>query len=103
MEITGKRVFKFYQLYKDANEFNRAVGKGLKVIAEALGLESLTSYYARHSFATIARNDCGFSLEDVAEAMNHSVGKYKITDIYIKKTWDRVDRIQAAVLEKIKE
>jgi hypothetical protein len=35
--------------------------------------------------------------------MNHSVGKYKITDIYIKKTWDRVDRIQAAVLEKIKE
>jgi hypothetical protein len=48
---------------------------------------ALSTYYARHSWATIARNQCKIPKLDVAECLNHSDSKTKITDIYIEKDW----------------
>ena len=52
-----KRAFRFYRMYKNENDFVRAINLGLKEIGAELGIERLQFYAARHSWATIARND----------------------------------------------
>jgi len=83
----------------------KAVSKNLncffahaKFIAEALNIsESISTYYARHSWATIARNDCNVSKSDIAECLNHSTNT--ITDIYIKKDWKTIDNANKKVID----
>jgi hypothetical protein len=62
----------------------------------------ISAYYARFSFASIARNDCGISKDDIHEALNHSDPSMKITDIYIKKDWSVIDSVVRRVLDVIK-
>lgn len=58
--------------------------KGLKAIAKKQEIDAeITTYYARHSFATIARNDCRCSKDDVAMALNHSNKSNPTIDTYI--------------------
>jgi hypothetical protein len=54
-------------------------------------------YCARHSFGSIARNECRFSKDDVAFALNHIDSTTKITDIYIKPDWRIIDDVQSKV------
>jgi len=78
--------------------------KGMRSIAKKIGIdESISSYYARHSFATIARNDCGISKDNIAMALNHVDNSTKITDIYIKPDWTIIDTVQEAVINKIND
>jgi integrase len=99
----GERVFNFYKLYANHNTFDANVNKGLKKVAEACGIiEPLSSYYARFSFASIARNDCSISKDDIHETLNHSDPSMKITDIYIKKDWSVIDNVVRRVLDKIR-
>lgn len=100
----GKRLFNFYLHYKEQEYFRTAVGKGLKIISETLKFEKkVTPIYARYSFATIARNDCRCSKDDIAMAMNHSDGGHKVTDLYLAVSWDIVDEVQEKVLAKLRE
>ena len=39
---------------------------------------------------SIARNECGISMDDVAMCLNHKSG-HDVTDTYIKKDWSRID------------
>lgn len=99
-DTTGKRVFSFYAQYGRHQEFVRAVNVGLKHISQDLELEdSITSYYARHSWATIARNTCRVPLEDINLALNHVDGSMKITDIYITKDFSLIDEANRKVLD----
>ena len=66
-------------------------------ICAASGLPALTSYSFRHSWATIARNDVGASVDDVALALNHA-SAHHVTDKYIRKDFRRVDELNAEVL-----
>lgn len=67
-----KRLFVFYKMYSTFRTFNSNVNIGCKQLASFLGLDHpLTSYYVRHTWATIASEDCGLSDEDVALALNH--------------------------------
>lgn len=60
----------------------RLVNKLCKVIAEDAGLNvPLTSYYIRHSWATIAKN-MGISTEVISEGLGHH--SLKTTQIYLK-------------------
>lgn len=90
----------FNNLYTNYSGFNLALNKQLKKIGELVGIENLTMYTARHSFATIARNDCGFSMEDVAMCLVHSC-PFKITDVYVRQDWSRVDKVVRAVLDLV--
>lgn len=100
---TGKRLFNFYHHYKNKEYFRTAAGKGLKVISEALKFDkNVTPVYARYSFATIARNDCRCSKDDIAMAMNHSDGGHKVTDLYLAVSWDIVDEVQRKVLAELR-
>lgn len=49
-DYTGRRVFRFYQMYNTANNFNRAINLGLKQIGKILKVDDLEFYAARHKW-----------------------------------------------------
>lgn len=99
---SGQRLFSFHKLYTTAHIFSSNVNLGLKQIAKDIKNPlPLSTYYARHSWATIARNDCGVSKDDVHQALNHVDDGMKVTDIYIAKDWSRIDRANRLVLDAL--
>jgi integrase len=99
---SGERVFLFHNKYSDSQIFSSNIAKGLKQVAQALNIEPFTFYSARHSWATIARNDCHISKDDIHEALNHSDPNMSITDIYIKKDFSNIDVANRKVLDMVK-
>lgn len=97
---TKDKAFVFAERYANATAFNGNINKGLKVVAEKLGLGiPLSTYYARHSWATIARNDCRISKDDVHLALNHVDENTKITDVYIARDWSIIDDANRKVID----
>jgi len=84
--------------YTHYTGLDSALSKGMKKLRELTGIQNITFYWARHSFATIARNKCSISKDDIAEALNHADSEHRVTDIYIEKSWGVVDRVQTAVI-----
>ena len=89
--------------YSNLNCFNKALSRGMEQICRMTGLSGVTFYWARHTFATVARNDCRVSKDDVALALNHVDEGNRVTDIYIAKDWRIVDEVQDKVLNKLEE
>lgn len=99
---TGSRVFNFYQSYASFETFNANVNKGLKYVQSHLELTlPLTTYSARHSWATIGRNQCGISKDDIHQALNHADAKMKVTDKYIDVDWTIIDRANRTVIDYV--
>ena len=99
---SGRRVFRFYQMYSSPAYFTKALNKGLKQIGEAAGISDLEFYAARHTWATIALNDAGVDKYTVHAALNHVDDSMKVTDIYIKKSWEPIDHANRLVLDLVK-
>jgi integrase len=98
----SSRLFRFFDLYSSASIFGAAVNKGLARIAKELGITSgLTSYYARHSWATIARNQLDVSLDDIALCLNHVSNEHRITETYVKRDFSRIDGINRRMIDLI--
>lgn len=99
----GVMLFRFHALYADSHGFNSAVNKGLKEAAKGRALPSdLQFYHARHSWATIARNDCGIEFDTVHEALNHARrGEDKVTDIYVRRDFSRIWDANRKVLDYV--
>lgn len=100
---TGQRVFNFYKLYSSMDTFSASLNNGLKRIGKKLGIDDLEFYAARHSWATIANNDAGVDKYTVHTSLNHVDETMKVTDIYIKKNWDKIDQANRAVLDLLFE
>lgn len=96
---SGERVFKFYRLYGSMDTFNASLNKGLKMVGSVLGIDGLEFYAARHSWATIALNDAGVDKYSVHAALNHVDEGMRVTDIYIRKSWDQIDNANRSVLD----
>jgi hypothetical protein len=77
---------------------NTALSIGMKVIQKITGIPAVTFYWARHSFATIARNKGGITTDDIGLALNHVDEDHAVTDIYSEKDWSLVDAVQDCVL-----
>ena len=87
----------FIERNKDYLAFVRHMNKGLKT----LGIKKdLTSYWARHTWASIAF-EIGISKDVISLALGHSNG-VKVTDIYIKYDWEKVDEANRKVIDYIK-
>lgn len=96
---SGQRQFCFYRHYANHQNFNRALNKGLALIAERVGMDSLTFYAARHTWATIARSAAvGIEKATVHEALNHVDRDMRVTDIYIDRDWSVIWRANERVL-----
>ena len=89
---SGERLFDFYKRYTGNRTLTKGIHRGMKVLCEELGIDYIQFYSARHSFATIARNDCNVSKDDIALCLNHSSG-HNITDTYIKQDFSRIDDV----------
>lgn len=95
-----KRLFIFSERYTSADIFADVVARGCKQVCEKAKLKDITPYSFRHSWATIAINNCGASIDDVAFALNHSSG-HRVTNTYIRPDYDRIDRLNKKVLGKV--
>ena len=86
--------------YYSEQGFNNNVNKGLKRLCEIAEIPKITTYTLRHSWATIAYNDCGISEELIAFCLNHQ-SAHKITAGYIKKDFSIIDKTNEKVLNFI--
>ena len=100
-DYTGRRVFRFYQMYNTANNFNRAINLGLKQIGKILKVDDLEFYAARHSWATIALNKVGIDKYTVHAALNHVDETMRVTDIYIERDFVNENRANAKVVKYV--
>lgn len=97
-----QRLLDFADRYSTHQNFNKNVNKGLKEIGAAIGVDDLSTYYARHTWATFARNECGIEKATVHEALNHAPDKSeRVTDIYVKRDWSRVWEANRKVLDYV--
>lgn len=84
------------------NFYNRFM-LGLNAIKDIVNKDSkadikeLTTYWARHSWATIARK-IGVSKDDIALALGHSNG-HEVTDIYIDEDLEKIDIANRKVID----
>jgi site-specific recombinase XerD len=92
-------LFIFSTRFSDENRFVKTVNKGLKSLCDDLHIqETVTTYTFRHSWATIAQNQCGASTELVAFSLNHS-SAHRVTEGYIRKDYSPIDALNAKVID----
>ena len=106
-----RRLFSFYKMYANFRDFNRNINIGCKQLAAHLGIDvSLSTYYMRHTWATLASEECGISETDIALALNHvgaafeseSGKSLKTTRGYIHRRFTRNDTNNRIVLDYVK-
>lgn len=91
----------YMDTYKDYRSFYMNTCTGLKAIRERLAeknivnIDTLTTYWARHSWATIAAS-LDIPKETIAAALGHS--SHTVTDIYIEFDYRKVDEANRRIL-----
>lgn len=85
-------------IYKDVtDQTNRALRK----ISEILEFPyKLSTYYARHTWSSIAFNECGASEEIIALALGHASTR-RVTAGYIRKKYEMADRINRQIVDLV--
>ena len=63
-------------------------------------MKNLTTYYARHSFATIGHYECGISMDVISDLLGHSNG-LQVTNIYIRKNEKVADEAARKIIDKV--
>lgn len=81
--------------YETVRKMTHQINKALKRI-----MPDLTMYHARHTWATIAKNNVRASDEDIAAALGHS--RKTVTEIYINRDPAIVDRLNREVIDCLK-
>lgn len=85
------------QIQGRVKQFTKMTNKGLKVIARDLGIpHNLTTYYARHSFATTLKRT-GTSIAEISESLGHS--SLKTTESYLDSFDDASKKANAKKLQ----
>lgn len=105
--------------YKHYLDFQKAVNTGLKSICKIIRKqetekikkagedyapdwpEKITSNWARHTWATIARNDCRISKDDVALCLGHEDDENQVTDQYINYDYSIIDEANRKVIDLV--
>ncbi len=96
-------LFNFHVRYCDSDSFSANVNNGIKKICADMGIGKEASYCVytfRHTWGTIAQNDCDANLYEVAFGMNHSHG-LKVTRGYVKIDYSPAWRLNAKVIDFI--
>lgn len=100
----GEYLLDMQQYYDNVEGVVNMVSRSLIKMYPLLGLdidkEHFSWYSARHTWASIAANECHFSDAEVARALNHQ-SEHKVTRGYIRPDWSLLDRMNEAVLAVI--
>jgi len=75
-------------------DVTKRTNKRLKVIGEAVGIEGLTTYTARHSYATVLKRS-GANIAFISEALGHN--DLKTTENYLA-SFEKEERMKNAAL-----
>lgn len=86
----------FTDSYANYRHFYNNLCKGLRAVRDKLELKELTTYWARHSWATIAAS-LDIPKDTIAAALGH--GGNTVTDIYIEFDKRKVDVANRRVLD----
>lgn len=76
----------FHKRYRSSDSLGSNANSGIKKICESIGItgdERYCVYTFRHTWGTIAQNNCGATISEVAFAMNHASG-HEVTRGYLK-------------------
>lgn len=92
------KVLRFHRETKNYMQFYRFIFHGIKTMGELIGIENLTFYQFRHSFASIARNNLRISKGDIDEMLNH-VGDNRMADVYIKKDFTIINDFNKKIID----
>ncbi|TKC62419.1 recombinase [Pedobacter hiemivivus] len=95
-KIIRKYLGKLKKRYCSHGGLDTALYHGFKALQKLTGIKA-TEYWARHSFANIARNKCGVTKDDIQEALNHVDEEHRTTDIYLDRDWNIIDVVQEKV------
>ena len=91
----------FHERYCDSDSFSANVNSGIKKICKDMDMKK-EDYYCvytfRHTWGTIAQNDCDANLYEVAFGMNHSHGM-KVTRGYVKIDFTPAWELNAKVID----
>lgn len=94
-------LFNFHIRYCDSDSFCANANNGIKKICKDMGMDK-ENYYCcytfRHTWGTIAQNDCDANLYEVAFGMNHSHG-LKVTRGYVKLDFTPAWELNAKVID----
>lgn len=96
-------LFSFHNRYCDFDSFNANVNNGIRKICDDMKLppeQRYCVYTFRHTWGTIAQNDCGANLFEVAFGMNHSHG-LKVTRGYVRLDFTPAWELNAKVIDFI--
>ena len=84
--------------YAEIKQFTKMVNRHIRNIAKAVDInERVSSYTARHSWATISKNS-GASTEYIKEALGHS--NVLVTEKYLKSFEDSTRREHSNIIER---
>jgi integrase len=102
-ETKDEYLFNFHTRYCDSDSFCANVNNGIKKICKDMGMAKEDYYCAytfRHTWGTIAQNDCGANIYEVAFGLNHSHG-FKVTRGYIKIDYSPAWRLNKRIIDFI--
>lgn len=89
----------FFREYDSYMSLRAVVNDHLKVIAKQLSIPPVTTYWARHSWATFAA-ELDIPKETISAALGH--GGDSVTDVYIDFNLKKVDEANARVVAAVK-
>ncbi len=87
----------FLDGHKSYRVFYNTVTQGLRKIAKTLNIDELTTYWARHSWASIA-SELDVPIDTIAAALGHSHGN-QVTAIYINFNQRKIDDANRKVID----
>ncbi len=95
----GTLLSHFKQKYTSYYSFLKAINTDLKIVSKELNLGvPLSTNWARHSWASIARNKAHIAKADIDFCLAHVNNDYKMADIYIDIDYSVCDRANREVL-----
>lgn len=94
-------IFPFRNMFANKPKFNRAIGEGLKQVADKLEIPHFDFYDARRTMASIMRNKIKISKDDVAMCLNHVDMAHKTTNFYIETDFSVLDECNRKFLDYI--
>ena len=96
-------LFNFHTRFHDSDSFNANVNNGIKKVCKSMGLPKeqwYCVYTFRHTWGTVAQNDCDATISEVAFGMNHIHG-FSTTRGYIKVDFTPAWELNAKVIDFI--
>ena len=86
----------------DHRSMSRAMLRCCKDLAVSIGAPAdFSPQWMRHTWASIARNECRVSMDDVAFCMGHKTRDKRVTDVYLKEDHSLRHEVNRKVLDYV--